>query len=84
MRSNPGSHVDNGDYSKWQHSDILPPNPQLASGDPAVRDLNEVARQAVPRRLSIIIPTRNEELNAGPLLEQLALAFDPAMARYTR
>jgi glycosyltransferase involved in cell wall biosynthesis len=27
--------------------------------------------------LSIIIPTRNEELNVGPLLEQLALAFDP-------
>jgi dolichol-phosphate mannosyltransferase len=40
--------------------------------------LNEAARQAAPRRLSIVIPTRNEELNVGPLLEQLALAFDPA------
>jgi dolichol-phosphate mannosyltransferase len=78
VRTNPGSHVDNGDYSEWQNKNLLLPNPQLASADPAVRDLNEAARQAVPRRLSIVIPTRNEELNVGPLLEQLALAFDPA------
>jgi glycosyltransferase involved in cell wall biosynthesis len=53
-------------------------NSRLASDDPHVLTLNGAAREAGPRRLSIVIPTRNEELNVGPLLEQLASAFDPA------
>jgi hypothetical protein len=35
MRTNPGSPVDNGDYSKWQHRNISLPDPRLASDDPA-------------------------------------------------
>jgi dolichol-phosphate mannosyltransferase len=78
MRTNRGPHVDNSDYSKWQHDHMLPPDPQLASDDPVVIALNEAARQAGPRRLSIVVPTRNEELNLGPLLGQLVSAFDLA------
>src|SRR5690242_20172729 len=78
MRTNPGSHVDNNDYPKWQPGNILPPNPHLDSDHPVVLALNKAARRAVPRRLSIVIPTRNEELNVGPLLGQLASACDPA------
>ena len=78
MRTNPGPWADQGDYSEWHDSNILLTNPPLASDDPSVLVLNEAARRAAPRRLSIVIPTRNEELNVGPLLEQLASAFDPA------
>src|SRR5215471_11064295 len=74
MRTNPGPRADIGDYSEWRRSNMLLNNPQ----HPGVLVLNEAARQAAPPRLSIVIPTRNEELNVGPLLEQLESAFDPA------
>ena len=78
MRTDPGLQADNGDHSEWRHSNIPSANPRLAVDGPSALVLNEAARQAAPRRLSIVIPTRNEELNVRPLLEQLASAFDPA------
>lgn len=44
------------------------------AGQGAPLGLNDAARASAPR-LSIVIPTRNEELTARPLLERLAPAF---------
>jgi len=81
-------HVNNDDHAPWLLNDILQRNSlgaqQCALMDAdapqgALVDLNEAASQAAPR-ISIIVPTRNEELNVGPLLQQLVMAFDPADA----
>ena len=46
MRTDPGSHVGDSDYSKCQPGNILPPNPHLASEHPVLIALNKAARQA--------------------------------------
>ena len=78
MRTEPAPHGRQGDQESSSYGDPSQRNSQLAGADHrAPLDLNSAARNATPR-LSIVVPTRNEELNVEPLLQQLAAAFDPA------
>jgi hypothetical protein len=75
VRANPPLYVNNhaylahsNDYSENGNAPSSPPGPC-----PLV-DLNAAAAGARPS-LSVVVPTRNEELNAGPLIGRLTAAL---------
>ncbi len=78
MKSTLGTHHD--EPAAWPYKDASTDISQPADGQSATAgqgaplELNDAARESAPR-LSIVIPTRNEELTARPLLERLAPAF---------
>ncbi len=78
MRNNPGLSARSNGHVTCSIDDLLngaaPPGP--ADHDAPV-DLNQAALRATPPGLSIVIPTRNEELNVAPLLERVAAALAP-------
>ncbi len=77
MRADPGIHSDDHDYSESSPDDVNGYRaPAPAADRRAVVALNDAAELASPR-LSVVVPTRNEESNVGPLLERLASVLSP-------
>jgi cellulose synthase/poly-beta-1,6-N-acetylglucosamine synthase-like glycosyltransferase len=72
MRADPGIRSGDYDYSKSSPDYATGHSVSASAADRrALMTLNYAAEPASPR-LSVVVPTRNEEGNVGPLLERLA------------
>ena len=72
MRADPGIRSGDYDYSKSSPDYAAGHSVSASAADRrALMTLNYAAEPASPR-LSVVVPTRNEEGNVGPLLERLA------------
>jgi dolichol-phosphate mannosyltransferase len=80
MRANPASYFGVSDYATLplDHRYAVDEceTPAAAAGQCTFVALNYAAKHATPR-LSVVVPTRNEEGNVGPLLERLAAVLSP-------
>ena len=68
MRSNDAYFTHSNNYSEYENA------PSSPAGQCPLVDLNAAAASARPS-LSVVVPTRNEELNAGPLIGRLTAAL---------
>jgi dolichol-phosphate mannosyltransferase len=80
MGADPAISAGDQDYATSPLDHIIEDEPPASTaGRRAVMALNYAAEHARPR-LSIVVPTRNEEGNVGPLLDRLASVLSPGEA----